>query len=114
MICDFAEFYHITDLKALPVSTLAALSFGLPAESRTMRRLSGSKLTVQETLLAIIADRLGILIWQQTKDGQKGKNQPASILSGLTKEEEKPMTYKDGAAFLAARQSIIGGESDSD
>lgn len=40
-------------------------------------------------LLAIIADRLGILVWHNTKDGKKGRNQPKSLFKDLT-EEKKP------------------------
>lgn len=79
-----------------------------------MRRVTGAKLTLQETLLAAICDDLSLLVWFNTKDAQKGRNRPKSILSELTKVKEKPITYKDGAAFLAAREAILGGGADGD
>ena len=111
MICDFAEIYQITNIKALPVSTLAVLSCGLPAFSRTMRRESGSALTLEQTLLAAIADRLSVLCWQNTADAQKGRNKPKSILSELTKTDaDRPMAFESVAAFEAAVKRLRGGE----
>lgn len=101
-------------MEALPVRKLAALSYGLPPQSRTMRRVTGNKLTLMETLAAAMCDRLSLLVWANTKDAQKGINRPKSILSELTNEEEKPLTYKDGAAFMAARNAILGGDADGD
>ena len=43
----------------------------------------------KSTLLSIIADRLGILVWQPTKDGHKNRNRPKSILQILTGEDKK-------------------------
>lgn len=97
-------------MEELPVKTLAALSCGLPASSRTMRKAAGIKLTVEEMLLATIADRLGVLVWMKTKDAQRGKNRPKSILSELMTEKEKPMAFKTSAEFLAAREAILGGD----
>jgi len=45
--------------------------------------------TNTEELLAIIADRLGWLIWAKTKDGQRGRNKPKSIYEEMTKKKEK-------------------------
>ena len=94
MICDLAEYYHlfISDWEALPEgvtpSLVATLTFGLSDNSRTKRKLSKQKLSLEEMLLAIIADRLGILVWQPTKDGHKGRNQPKSIFKDLTEEKK--------------------------
>lgn len=89
---------------------LAVLSSGLPRDSRSMRNITGEKLTTDQMLLAAICDRLSVIAWQNTKDGRKGRNYPKSILSELMKEpEEKPMAFKDGAAFMAAREKLLGG-----
>lgn len=93
---------------------LAALSCGLPSSSRTMRRVSGQKMSAEETLLAACVDRLSLLVWMNSDDGRKNRNRPKSILSELTEEKEKPNAYKDGAAFMAARNAILGGENNSD
>lgn len=97
-------------MEALPVRKLAALSCGLPPESRTMRRVLGMKMTKEEMLLASICDRLSILCWMQTRDGHRGVNRPKQILQELTKEqEEKPQAFESGEAFMAAREAILKG-----
>lgn len=110
LTCDMAQYYHIIDYRGLPVKTLAALACGLPEDSRVMRKLSGAKTTPLLTLLAAIADRLGLLVWFQTKDGQKGRNRPKSILSELMKEtEEKPQSFETPEDFEAERARILRG-----
>lgn len=114
MMCDMAEYYHILDMEALPVSQLAVLSFGLPRDSRVMRRVSGLPVTYDQLLLSSIVDHLALLVWLQTEDGVKGRNRPKSILSELlsTEETEKPKAYESGEAFLAAREAIIRRDVD--
>ena len=86
-------FIPTFDVEELPggitPSFVATLTFGLSETSRTKRKLSKQKLSLEEMLLAIIADRLGILVWHNTKDGKKGRNQPKSLFKDLT-EEKKP------------------------
>lgn len=110
LICDFAETYHVTDYRALPPKTAAALCAGLPRGSRLIRRASGSKLTLTENLLARIVDGINALIWQRSKDGAKGRNYPASILEALTKEnnDTQPVkTFRTGAEFEAALSRLM-------
>ena len=63
-------------------------------------------------LLAIIADRLGVLVWQNTADGSKGINKPKSIFDALTgKEEESSLRrYQTGKDFSAAWKDILNGK----
>lgn len=83
LICDFAETYHIYDLESLPVTTVAILACGLGEDSRIMKKISGTNVSPQMLLLAHAVDRLSILAWQQTKDGAKNRNRPASIVEQL-------------------------------
>ena len=115
-MCDFAETYHVLDYRALPPRTVAALYVGLGRNSRIMRKLSGQTVDDTTALLAIIADRLGWLVWAQTKDGQRGRHRPKSImdaLSGGDNHKQKPRGYATGEEFEAARQKIIGKEGDA-
>lgn len=41
--------------------------------------MTGDTWTRTDHLLALAVDRLGVLIWQQTKDGRKGRNRPKPI-----------------------------------
>jgi len=84
LICDLAETYGIYGLESLPIRLIAILSCGLRENSRIIRKMSASNLSLDSMLLAHIADRLGILIWQRTKDGQRGKNRPESFVEKLS------------------------------
>lgn len=110
--CDLAETYRIYDWKALPVRTVATLSCGLRENSRVMRAMSGQKHTTDTMLLAAAVDRLSLLVWFQTKDGQKNRKRPPSLTEELTKDrskEEKPMLFDTPEAFDEARQRAMKG-----
>jgi len=107
LICDFAETYHIYDMWQLPVKTIAILAVGLRDDSRIKMLLAGSKFSAEIILLSAIADRLGVLVWQQTKDGAKGQNKPKSILEQLTAPEEtedEPEVFATVEEYEAARK----------
>lgn len=90
MICDFAETYHITNYKELPPTTAAALLIGLREDSRVKMHFSKTRLTLEQTLLAIIADRLSFIAWTKTRDAQKGhKYKGKSIYETLSREPEQ-------------------------
>ena len=103
LICDLAETYGITDWKALPLKTAAALSAGLRDDSRIKMKMNGQKIDAKTALLAAMVDRLTILAWFQTEDGNKGRNRPASILARLLETEQKPKE-KDVKDFRTAEE----------
>lgn len=119
VLCDLAQYYHIYRLDALPAADVARLAAGLPPDSRIMRLLSGRNATMDQILAAAIADRLGMLVWFQTRDGQKGRHRPERILDILLaqekdREKDGPETavYDSVAAFEAAREKIIRSAQD--
>ena len=70
--------------------------------------ITGQPYELKTMLLAAIADRLSILVWQNTKDAQKGKNRPAMLLDSLTKQSKDSIkTFASGAEFEAARQRFF-------
>jgi len=89
MICDLAETYGIFNYQGYSPVLVGTLVFGLPDESRIKRRITKSNLTVNQILLAKIADELAFQSWAQTKDAQKGKNRPKSILQALLGEPKQ-------------------------
>lgn len=103
IICDLAETYHIYNYKELLPSLVATLCCGLGENSRIMRKLSKSKLTLTNSLLALLVDGINILIWQRTKDGAKGRNKPESIYKKLTdtdkKDKEELMSFTSVESF---------------
>ena len=84
VICDLAETYGIFDFRSMPARLVATLAAGLRSTSRIKMELAGAKATPQELLLAAAVDRLSILVWTKTKDGQKGQNRPKMITAQLS------------------------------
>lgn len=111
LLCDFAEYYHIYDFGLLPVRTVAILACGLRDESRIKQKISGTPVPTNTLLIAHAVDRLGILIWQKTKDGQHNRNKPESIAEMML-DSGKRKTYKVDAfetpdEFMEARKRIL-------
>lgn len=79
MEVDFIEYYHIFDYRALSLERVVMLFFNLSDDSRSMMQLKGLKVPMSIRLQAMALDALNILVWQNSVDGQKGKNPPQSI-----------------------------------
>lgn len=110
LVCDMAETYHIFDYRALPLFLAARLACGLRENSRSKMRLAGNRIELRDALLAAILDRVGFLAWAQTRDGQRNRNRPASILDRLMHEpdeRETPVVYAGGEEFEKARKQIL-------
>lgn len=112
LLCDMAETYGIYDLRALPVSTLATLAVGLRDDSRIKMKMHGARITRTETLLAAAVDRLSMLWWAKTEDGQNNTNRPKSMLSILNgepqKQESNIESFESGDEFESAWERITG------
>lgn len=108
LICDLAETYHIYDYKRLPVKLVASLAVGLRSDSRIKIKLSGSKVSPDTMMMAAIIDRLNVLVWMQTKDAQKGRNRPKSLLEAVYPQETDNTSYESGEDFMKARRKLIG------
>lgn len=111
LICDLAETYGILNYKALPVETLAALSVGLRENSRIKMKLSGARVQPDFLLLAAAVDRLSILVWSKTKDAEKGRNKPKSLVSILSenRKESDIMAFDTAEEWEEEKARIIGG-----
>ena len=120
LICDLAETYQIYDYKRLPLQLVAVFSCGLRENSRMEMKLSQQTASIETMLLAGISDKLGILLWAQTKDGQKGKNRPISILEkvlNLPKKRKEEVAFASGEEFESTRNQLLqnlkaGGDLD--
>lgn len=111
MVCDLAEVYHVFDYRSIKLTMLAKLVIGLRAESRTKMRLTGSKLTMEQTLLASIFDLLNLLVWSHTEDAKHKRNRPKSMLEQLTSSDDDHEVFETGEEFDKARAKLIGGNS---
>lgn len=90
MICDLAETYHILNYRELPPLLVATFVLGLRGDSRVKMRISESKLSVEQILLAMIVDNLNFQSWTYTKDARKGKTyKEKSVLKTLNGEYEE-------------------------
>lgn len=83
IICDLAEYYNIYNYKDFNPERIGVLIFGLRENSRIKMLISKQKLTLEENLLAIIADKLAFIAWSKTKDAESGENRPKSIYKSL-------------------------------
>lgn len=100
------------DYKALPVHLTAALFAGLKADSRIKMRLSGMTVPLDLVLSAAAVDRLSQLVWAQSKDAEKGRNRPDSLVSELLGEGKRGgdiCAFSSGDEFDAARKKMTEG-----
>lgn len=111
VVCDFAETYHVLEYRELPARRAALLACGLGDGSRIKRKLLGIKVPMETLLLAKIVDAAQLLVWQNTRDGQEGRNQPASIAAALL-EADRPKErtgFATAAEFDAWRAAMLNG-----
>ena len=104
LICDFAQYYHVLGLRALPLSLAATLAAGLPPESRCMRRLAGLNCSPELMLVARISDDLHKWLWWHSKEKQAGEKPPFSMLEQMLgrKKQHACRGFESGEAFMAA------------
>ncbi len=111
--CDLAETYRIYDYKSLPASLVATFSVGLRDDSRIKMKMSGAKAPLNTLILALLADRIGNLIWGLSEDGRNGVNQPPQlidIICGTEKEDKSDVVVFDSPeAYEQARKKLIEG-----
>lgn len=109
LICDFAETYNIYDYKSLPLKMVGSLALGLRDNSRIKMAMTGSQASSEVMLMAAMVDRLSLLVWMKTKDAEKGKNKPKSILESITDEEKitENVAYTSGEDFIKERERLL-------
>lgn len=115
LFCDLAETYHVFGFDRLPARQLAALAAGLRPDSRIMRAFSGARYSMAELLLAACLDRLSLLFWAETKDGQKNRKRPQSLAERMLRPQEtrRARGFDSEEAFEEARRSFFVKAGDS-
>lgn len=112
LICDLAETYQIYNYRSLPARLVATLSVGLRDNSRIKLKMMDEKLSLHDFLLASIMDRLSLLVWFQTKDGQDGNNRPAMMvdaLMGKSNDNESDIeSFESIEEFERFRKELVG------
>ena len=109
LICDLAEYYHVYDMRKLPLETVAIFACGLPAESRIIKKITGQSYDIKTLMTASILDYLATLVWFKTKDGHKNRNRPKSYVRILTGKIDEPAqrTFRTAEEFEAERKRIL-------
>ena len=70
--------------------------------------ISGQTLNLNEFLMATIIDRLNLLLWTKTKDAEKGRNRPKSIIDNFTRSNDVS-SFRKKEDFERAKKKILGG-----
>lgn len=118
LICDLAETYQIYDYRQLPLERVAVFSCGLRDNSRIKMKLNEQIIPIESMLLAGLSDKLTMLLWAKTEDGQKGKNRPPLILDSFNqkdKNQKDTVVFSSGEDFEQTRRKLLtqaesGGE----
>ena len=112
LICDLAETYHVMSMKAYPPFLIATLAAGLRPDARIIMKLTGRKLSDEDSVITLIYDRLNWLCWTKTKDAEHKKNMPESLYearTGTLKMKQKASGFSTPEEFERKRKEIIGG-----
>lgn len=111
LICDFAETYHVFDLWGLPPDLAATLAAGLGPSSRITRRRMGISAPCDTVLLSMAVDRLSMIAWLNSRDGQEGTNRPKPITAMWLEGEQETAgdfeVFEDADAFEEQRRRIL-------
>lgn len=85
------------------------------ADSRIKQKMSSYDAEPIQIMLARLIDDVAFIAWTKTKDAEKNRNRPKSVLKSLlTKPEEAPedtslQTFSTLEEFHKARQKLIEG-----
>lgn len=110
LICDLAEVYNIFDYKQLPAYRVAVFSLGLSDSSRIKLKLTDRTVDFETMLLAGLFDKVSMLFWSKTKDAEKNKNRPASVvemLNGKQTNTKEVVSFESGKEFETERLRLI-------
>lgn len=110
LICDLAETYQIYDYRQLPLLKVAVFSCGLSENSRIKMRMSNQSIPMETLLLAGLSDKISVLLWTKTKDGQKGRNRPPMILDAFNQNKTKQretVVFNSGEDFEERRKELL-------
>lgn len=109
LICDLAETYKIYDYRKFSPTLISKFAVGLSQDSRIKRKLRGEDYTTQEIMLAGIFDRLSLLVYSRTKDAQKGRNYPKSLVERMTQKDTDIVGFRSGEEFEKVRSRLLKG-----
>lgn len=111
LACDFAETYHIYDVRTLSALQAAVFAYGLRASSRIKMKLRGEEHSQEEMIQVLIFDKLNQLTWLMSADGHQGINHPEMLFDKLysknNNEDNEVVGYDSPEEFEKARKEMI-------
>ena len=111
LVCDLWETYAVTDFEALPVRTLAALSFGLGENSRIKKAMAGRTVDMSQLMLAGIFDCLAGIRWMLAGGtGEAPKSVINTLLGVKDSESGDVVSFSTPEEWEAERRRILGEE----
>lgn len=110
LACDLWETYHVEDMEALPVKTLAVLSCGLRDESRIKELMYGKPANEDRIILAGLFDALTQIRWMLGGPQGEAPKSLVSTLLGIENDDnsDEVLSFATPEEWEAARQQIIG------
>lgn len=73
--------------------------------------LTDTKVPQDILLQAAVVDNLSTLVWFKTKDGQKGRKRPKSLVAALIGARRDDVVFDSADDFMKAREKLMkGGE----
>jgi len=111
LICDFAEYYHLYDLHSVDLRTASVLACGLPADSRSIRKITGQKYSLEMIIRMKTLDTLASIEHAYVSVHSKRKvPRPQSIFKLLSGKTDKDVqAFRSGAEFEIARERLLRG-----
>lgn len=74
-------------------------------------KMTGQEISLRDLLIAGIFDYCALLVWSKTKDAERGRNRPESILTSLLnqnkKDDDEILIYASGEDFIEDRKRIL-------
>lgn len=95
---DFRQYYGVSFDDALKKSVVEAadLAVMLPRSSRTFVTINPEYAWEQEHyMLAGILNAVNLILWGQSKDGQKGRNKPKPLMPPKREEKKEALTIEE-------------------
>ena len=110
LACDLWEIYHVEDMEALPVKTLAVLSCGLRDDSRIKSLMYGKPVDENKIILAGLFDALTQIRWMLGGSNGDAPKSLVSTLLGIENDDNNAdvLSFETPEEWEAARQQIIG------
>lgn len=69
-------------------------------------KLSDSKLTTEQTFLAMMVDSLNFIAWTKTEDAKKNRKRPKSILESLKNRDKECKGFRTVEEFERTLQEL--------